>query len=88
MSASLRSGTLSKERGVSRLFIPTAGDLRVDMTLVEAIGNLEEGIEYEEGDDFAGGGDIVATLTGVKTRDNGEADGDAGLKLREKGVGT
>lgn len=57
------------------------------MTLVEAIGNAEEGIEYEEDDDFAGGGDIVATLTGVKTRGNGEADGDAGLKLREKGVG-
>ncbi len=64
-----------------------AGDLRVDMTLVEAIDNAEEGIEYEEDDDFAGGGDIVATLTGVKTRGTGEADGDAGLKLREKGVG-
>jgi hypothetical protein len=64
-----------------------AGDLRVDMTLVEAIGNHEEGIEYEEDDDVAGGGDIVATLIGVRASGNGAADGDAGLKLREKGVG-
>jgi hypothetical protein len=57
------------------------------MTLVEAIGNHEEGIEYEEDDDVAGGGDIVATLIGVRASGNGAADGDAGLKLREKGVG-
>ncbi len=64
-----------------------AGDLRVDMSLVEAIDNREEGIEYEEDDDFAGGGDIIATLVGIKVRGNGSVDGDAGLKLREKGVG-
>ncbi len=64
-----------------------AGDLRVDMLLVEASGNRQEGIEYEEDDDVAGGGDIIATLVGIKTRGNGVDDGDAGLKLREKGVG-
>jgi hypothetical protein len=64
-----------------------AGDLRVDMTLVEALNNREEGIEYEEDDDVAGGGDIIATLTNIKTRGNGSADGDAALKLREKGDG-
>lgn len=37
-----------------------------------------EGIDYEEDGDFARGGEIVAILTGVKTRGNGEADGDAG----------
>ena len=61
------------------------GDIRVDMTLVEALDNSQEGIEYEEDDDVAGGGDIVATLIGIKTRGNKE--GDAGLKLREKGAG-
>lgn len=63
------------------------GDLKVDMTLVEASDNKEEGIEYEEDDDVAGGGDIVATLIAVKTHRNGALDGDAGLKLREKGTG-
>ena len=65
-----------------------AGDLRVDMTDVEASGNAEEGIEYEEDDDNAGGGDIVATLTGITVIGNGTAGGDAGLKLREKGDGS
>lgn len=64
-----------------------AGDLRVDMTRVVANDNLEEGIEFEEDDDFAGGGDIVSTLVQVTTLRNGTADGDAGLKLREKGPG-
>ncbi len=62
-----------------------AGDLRVDMLLVEASGNGEEGIDYEEDDDFAGGGDLVTTMTAIKT--NGNKAGDAGLKIREKGVG-
>lgn len=65
-----------------------AGDLRVDMTRVEASDNPEEGIEFEEDDDSAGGGDLVARLTQVTTLRNGTADGDAGLKLREKGDGT
>ena len=63
------------------------GDLRVNMLLVEANDNREEGIEYEEDDDFAGGGHIVATLLGIRANGNGANDGDAGLKLREKGDG-
>lgn len=65
-----------------------AGDLRVTMRQVEGSRNAEEGIEFEEDDDFAGGGDIVAELYHVTTLANGAADGDAGLKLREKGVGS
>ena len=42
-----------------------AGDLRVNLLLVEANGNREEGIDYEEDDDFAGGGDLVTAMTGV-----------------------
>lgn len=64
-----------------------AGDLRVSMNKVEASDNAEEGIEFEEDDDFAGGGDIVAVLHAVTTLRNGQNDGDAGLKLREKGNG-
>ncbi len=67
------------------------GDLIVVMNQVEASDNAEEGIEFEEDDDFAGGGDIVAELTNITTLRNGEIggviDGDAGLKLREKGAG-
>lgn len=64
-----------------------AGDLRVFMNKVDANDNAEEGIEFEEDDDFAGGGDIIAVLQSVTTLRNGAIDGDAGLKLREKGVG-
>lgn len=64
-----------------------AGDIRVDMTDVEAIDNKEEGIEYEEDDDVAGGGNIVATLIRITARGNGANDGDAAVKLREKGAG-
>ncbi len=64
-----------------------AGDLEVNMLLVEANDNSEEGIEYEEDDDFAGGGNIAATLLGIRANGNGANDGDAGLKLREKGEG-
>lgn len=64
-----------------------AGDLRVSMNKVEASDNDEEGIEFEEDDDFAGGGDIIAVLQSVTTLRNGQVDGDAGLKLREKGEG-
>jgi hypothetical protein len=63
------------------------GDLRVSMTQVEANGNTAEGIEFEEDDDVAGGGDILADLRNVTTLENGSLDGDAGLKLREKGAG-
>ena len=63
------------------------GDLRVDLWVVEASGNREEGIDYEEDDDFAGGGDLVATMFGVRANGNGVDDGDAGLKIREKGLG-
>ena len=62
-----------------------AGDLRVDMLLVEASRNGEEGIDYEEDDDFPGGGDLVTRITLVTANENG--GGDAGLKIREKGVG-
>ena len=64
-----------------------AGDLRVTMNQVEASGNAEEGVEFEEDDDVAGGGDLVARLQNVTTRGNGANDGDAGLKVREKGEG-
>jgi hypothetical protein len=56
------------------------------MTNVPASRNLEEGVDFEEDDDFAGGGDLVATLVGV-TADENEG-GDAGLKIREKGAGS
>jgi hypothetical protein len=62
-----------------------AGDLRFDATAVDASGNFEEGVDLEEDDDFPGGGDLVATLVGIKTDTN--AGGDAGLKIREKDVG-
>jgi hypothetical protein len=65
-----------------------AGDMRVDLSHVEAIGNAEEGIEYEEDDDFPGGGDIVTAMTDVVANGNGANDGDAGLKVREKGDGS
>ena len=65
-----------------------AGDMKVDLSHVTAIGNSEEGIEYEEDDDFAGGGDIVTTMTDVVANGNGANDGDAGLKVREKGDGS
>ena len=64
-----------------------AGDLRVDLVHVEANGNREEGVDYEEDDDFAGGGDLVTVMTDVTTNGNGADGGDAGLKIREKGVG-
>jgi len=65
-----------------------AGDIRVDLSHVSAIDNAEEGIEYEEDDDFAGGGDIVTTMTDMVATGNGANDGDAGLKVREKGPGS
>jgi len=55
---------------------------------VEGSRNGEEGIEFEEDDDIEGGGDIVARLVDVTTNRNGADDGDAGLKLREKGPGS
>jgi hypothetical protein len=64
-----------------------AGDLRVDMKQVEASDNREEGVDYEEDDDFAGGGDLVTVMQRVTTHRNGADDGDAGLKIREKGTG-
>ncbi len=64
-----------------------AGNLEVRMTRVWGSNNAEEGIEFEEDDDFAGGGDLIATLVDVTANGNGAADGDAGLKLREKGEG-
>ena len=64
-----------------------AGDLRVDLLLVEANGNREEAIDYEEDDDFAGDGDLVTTMTGIRANGNGVDDGDGAVKIREKGVG-
>lgn len=61
------------------------GDLRVDLAFVEASRNGEEGIDYEEDDDFAGGGDLVTTMVGIRA--NGNAAGDGGVKIREKGTG-
>jgi hypothetical protein len=62
-----------------------AGDFLVDMTLVEASRNGEEGIDFEEDDDFAGGGNLVTALNGIRA--DGNAAGDAGVKIREKGDG-
>jgi hypothetical protein len=62
-----------------------AGDFLVDLTNVHASRNLEEGVDFEEDDDFAGGGNLVTTVIGV-TADENEG-GDAGLKIREKGLG-
>jgi hypothetical protein len=78
--------SFNSEQGVD-LNENDAGDLRVDMTGVTANDNAEEGIEFEEDDDFAGGGHIVSTLVNVTTLRNGAAGADAGLKLREKGIG-
>ena len=64
-----------------------AGDMRVTMLLVSANGNNEEGIEFEEDDDFAGGGDLVAAISRAEASNNGPVDGDAGIKVREKGEG-
>ncbi len=63
------------------------GDLRVNLAFVDVSRNGEEGIDYEEDDDFAGGGDLVTVMYGVRTNGNGVNGGDAGLKIREKGVG-
>jgi hypothetical protein len=62
-----------------------AGDMTIEMSLVEANRNGEEGIDLEEDDDFEGGGNLVATMSAVKA--NGNKAGDAGVKIREKGVG-
>jgi hypothetical protein len=56
------------------------------MTFAEASRNGEEGFDFEEDDDFQGGGDLITTLIGVKADGNG-VDGDAGLKIRERGDG-
>jgi hypothetical protein len=64
-----------------------AGNLVVSMQRVEGSRNAEEGIEFEEDDDVAGGGDIVAVLSDIRANGNGANDGDAGLKIREKGDG-
>jgi hypothetical protein len=63
------------------------GNMNITMLGVIASRNLEEGIEFEEDDDVAGGGDLIASLEFTVTNGNGAADGDAGLKLREKGPG-
>ena len=55
------------------------------MTNVEANGNLEEGIDFEEDDDLQDGGDMIATRSGHRGREHG---GDAGLKIRERGRGS
>jgi hypothetical protein len=64
-----------------------AGDMHVTMELVSANGNNEEGIDLEEDDDFAGGGDLVAEISRAEASNNGPGDGDAGVKIREKGEG-
>lgn len=62
-----------------------AGDLRVELSNVEASRNGEEGVDLEEDDDYAGGGDLTATLARVTA--DGNKGGDAGIKIREKGDG-
>ena len=61
--------------------------MRVKMLLVSANGNNEEGIDLEEDDDFDGGGDSTAEISGAEASNNGPGDGDAGFKIREKGDG-
>jgi hypothetical protein len=65
------------------------GDLSVNMYLVEARGNGEEGIDYEEDDDDELpilGGHLVTVMNGVTTSGNGDG-ADGGLKIREKASG-
>lgn len=66
-----------------------AGDLRVTMANVEANRNREEGIDLEEDDGFedtgVSGGSLVASLSYVTA--DGNLGGNAGLKLREYGLG-
>jgi hypothetical protein len=64
-----------------------AGNMHVKMVLVAANGNDEEGIDLEEDDDFAGGGDLVSEISFAEASNNGPGDGDAGIKIREKGDG-
>jgi hypothetical protein len=63
-----------------------AGNFEVDMTRVDSSSNGEEGIDFEEDDDFAGGGALITTLVDIKA-DRNAAEGDGGLKIREKGAG-
>ncbi len=72
----MRKGSTSNENH--------AGDLKVDMLLVEASRNSEEGIDYEEDDDetAASSGGIVTTMELVTA--NGNKGGDAGIKIRER----
>ena len=62
-----------------------AGDMRIEMSQVETSRNGEEGVDLEEDDDFAGGGDLIASLRNVTA--NGNTNGDAGIKIRERGDG-
>lgn len=78
-SRNFEQGIDLNENGVGNMTIVILG--------VTANDNREEGVELEEDDDVAGGGDIEALFTNVTTLRNGADDGDAGLKLREKGDG-
>jgi hypothetical protein len=64
-----------------------AGDMRIEMNQVEASRNVEENIDLEEDDDYAGGGDLVVVMSNVTTNGMISGEGDAGLKIREKGAG-
>jgi hypothetical protein len=62
-----------------------AGDLRVNLTDVEANDNLQEGIEYEEDDDVAGGGDVVTVMERITTNGNGVDEETAAVVQRGAG---
>ena len=70
-----------------------AGNLHVDMHFVSAIGNGQEGIEFEEDDDFGedgdpngGGGNILTVMSNIVTIGTGNGP-DGALKIREKETG-
>ena len=64
-----------------------AGDFRVDVTSSwKPAGISRRASTSGRVADFAGGGDLITRLAGIKTNGNGAA-GDAELKIREKGDG-
>jgi hypothetical protein len=61
-----------------------AGDLRVNLSEVVANFNHEEGIDYEEDDDFAGGGDLVTIMDRVGHGDSRPVPGARGDPPHER----
>ena len=83
-----RVGERQLRRGASTSTRTTPATCEVNMLLVEANGNREEAIDYEEDDDFAGGGDLVTTMIGIRANGNGVDDGDGADQDAREGRGT